>query len=478
MKDSAGNEAVEVTRTVVVQAKASLDPFGKAEVKPYVPVTLYGKVRIGEVAASEGDVVAVWVGDEMRGKVQIQFVVGGVAYLTLPIYAEQDGEKTNRFKLWDQSSGEVYELGKVMELSIGGTIGSAEELVELDFGGGGDEVAPVIELLGEAEVTVELGSEYEDAGAKATDGVDGDLSGSIVVQSNVDTAQVGSYRVSYNVKDSAGNEAVEVVRDVLVDPFGVPVVYANKWATVLGQVIVNGASAGEGDVVGIYVGDELRGKLRVQFIGGNAWLSNARVQSAGIEETVRFKLYDNSIGVIVEKSGSSASIEPGKVVGTFGDPFFIHMDSKAPIIELLGEAQVTVELGSEYEDEGVKATDVVEGDLSGSIVVVNNVDTARPGTYRVSYNVQDSAGNAAAEVVRVVVVKPRLVETLSLDVVQRKPFTFRFTTQIGVLYKVEVSEDLQKWIKVKEIKGTDGIVQFTDDRSINESAQFYRLRMQ
>jgi hypothetical protein len=100
------------------------------------------------------------------------------------------------------------------------------------------------------------------------------------------------------------------------------------------------------------------------------------------------------------------------------------MDSKAPIIELLGEAQVTVELGSEYEDEGVKATDVVEGDLSGSIVVVNNVDTARPGTYRVSYNVQDSAGNAAAEVVRVVVVKPRLVETLSLDVVQRKPFTF------------------------------------------------------
>ena len=274
----------------IVPAAGSCDPFGKAEVKPYVPVTLYGKVRIGEVAASEGDVVAVWVGDEMRGKVQIQFVVGGVAYLTLPIYAEQDGEKTNRFKLWDQSSGELYELGKVMELSIGGTIGSAQELVELDFGGGGDGVAPVIELL--------------------------------------------------------------------------------------------------------------------------------------------------------------------------------------------GEAQVTVELGSEYEDEGGKATDVVEGDLSGSIVVVNNVDTARPGTYRVSYNVQDSAGNAAAEVVRVVVVKPRLVETLSLDVVQRKPFTFRFTTQIGVLYKVEVSEDLQKWIKVKEINGTDGIVQFTDDRNINESAQFYRLRMQ
>ncbi|MDP7653869.1 MAG: hypothetical protein QF757_04250, partial [Candidatus Marinimicrobia bacterium] len=96
---------------------------------------------------------------------------------------------------------------------------------------------------------------------------------------------------------------------------------------------------------------------------------------------------------------------------------------------------------------------------------------------RVSYNVQDSAGNVAVEVVRVVEVKPRLVETLSLDVVQRQPFTFKFMAQIGRIYEVEVSGDLQKWIKVKEINGTDGTVKFADDRNINESVQFYRLRM-
>ncbi len=351
----------------IVPAAGSCDPFGKAEVKPYVPVTLYGRVRVGEVAASEGDVVAVWVGEEMRGKVQIQFVVGDVAYLTLPIYAEQEGEKTNRFKLWDQSSDEVHELGRVMELSIGGTIGSAEELVELDFGVEGDKVAPVIELLGEEKVVVELGADYEDAGAKATDSVDGTLT--VISVSTVNTDAVGIYTVTYSVKDAAGNEAVEVTRTVEV------------------------------------------------------------------------------------------------------------VDTTKPVIELLGNASETVEVGSGYEDAGAMATDGVDGDLSRSIVVQSHVDTARPGIYRVSYNVQDSAGNVAVEVVRVVEVKPRLVETLSLDVVQRQPFTFKFMAQIGRIYEVEVSGDLQKWIKVKEINGTDGTVKFADDRNINESVQFYRLRM-
>jgi len=264
-----------------------------------------------------------------------------------------------------------------------------------------------------------------------------------------------------------------------VDPFGIPVVYENKWATVLGQVNINGASAGEGDVVGIYVGDELRGKLEIQLIGGNAWLSNARIHSAGIEETVHFKVYDKSVGVIVEKSGTRAKIESGKVVGKFNEPFFIQMDTESPIIDMRGKPEVTVEVGSEYVETGVRVSDRVDGDLSGSIVVVSNVDTTKPGTYRVRYNVRDSAGNAAAEVVRVVVVKPRLEEEiLSLEVAQRQPLAFKFMAQIGMIYDVEVSEDLQKWIKFKEINGNGEIMQFTDDRNINENAQFYRLKIQ
>ena len=79
-----------------------------------------------------------------------------------------------------------------------------------------DTTAPVITLVGTAVVTVEAGSEYADAGANARDSVDGDLSGKIKVSGEVDTSEVGSYTVSYTVKDGVGNEAEEVTRLVVV----------------------------------------------------------------------------------------------------------------------------------------------------------------------------------------------------------------------------------------------------------------------
>ena len=144
-----------------------------------------------------------------------------------------------------------------MELSIGGTIGSAEELVELDFGVEGDKVAPVIELLGEEKVVVELGADYEDAGAKATDSVDGTLT--VISVSTVNTDAVGIYTVTYSVKDAAGNEAVEVTRTVEVqakmslDPFGKAEVKPYVPVTLYGRVRVGEVAASEGDVVAVWV---------------------------------------------------------------------------------------------------------------------------------------------------------------------------------------------------------------------------------
>ena len=80
-----------------------------------------------------------------------------------------------------------------------------------------DTTAPVITLTGNATETLTVGDTYTDAGATATDDVDGDLTSSIVVVSNVDTSTVGSYSVTYNVSDAAGNPATEVVRTVNVE---------------------------------------------------------------------------------------------------------------------------------------------------------------------------------------------------------------------------------------------------------------------
>ena len=79
-----------------------------------------------------------------------------------------------------------------------------------------DSIAPVITLLGDNPAEAVEGSTYTDAGATASDDVDGDLTDSIVVVSNVDTSAVGSYTVTYNVSDANGNAAEEVVRTVNV----------------------------------------------------------------------------------------------------------------------------------------------------------------------------------------------------------------------------------------------------------------------
>ena len=145
-----------------------------------------------------------------------------------------------------------------------------------------DTTAPVITLTGSAAVTVEVGGTYTEAGASASDNVDGDLTGSIVVGSTVDTTTVGSYTVTYNVSDAAGNAAVEVVRTVTVvevvagENLGNVKTYTNIATTLIGQVTIDGEAAGVGDIVGIYVGEELRGKNEVIV---NGW--DSLVECAG-----------------------------------------------------------------------------------------------------------------------------------------------------------------------------------------------------
>jgi len=82
-----------------------------------------------------------------------------------------------------------------------------------------DSHAPVIQLLGKNPAETGFGYPYNDAGATATDEEDGDITEKIVVTGNVDTGQIGTYNVRYNVTDNDGNKAVEVVREVIVKYF-------------------------------------------------------------------------------------------------------------------------------------------------------------------------------------------------------------------------------------------------------------------
>ena len=106
--------------------------------------------------------------------------------------------------------------------------GSTEPLLFVNatsFGGDGtcdpattDFTPPVISLVGEDPQVITVGDPYVELGATANDDVDGDLTGSIVIDaSGVNTSLTGTYQVTYDVSDTAGNPAVQVVRTVQVD---------------------------------------------------------------------------------------------------------------------------------------------------------------------------------------------------------------------------------------------------------------------
>ena len=87
----------------------------------------------------------------------------------------------------------------------------------LDDGSGTDTTPPVITLNGDAEVNLTQGDAFNDPGATASDNIDGDITGNIVVGGDtVDTNTVGTYIITYNVSDTAGNPATQVTRTVNV----------------------------------------------------------------------------------------------------------------------------------------------------------------------------------------------------------------------------------------------------------------------
>jgi hypothetical protein len=75
---------------------------------------------------------------------------------------------------------------------------------------------PVITLLGNDTATAGIGYPYHDAGAKAHDDEDGDITAKIVTTNTVDTTRLGTYHVLFNVTDNDGNKAVPVMRTVKV----------------------------------------------------------------------------------------------------------------------------------------------------------------------------------------------------------------------------------------------------------------------
>ncbi len=261
-----------------------------------------------------------------------------------------------------------------------------------------DTTAPVITRIGSASVILPLGEVYTDAGATASDNRDGDITVNIVTFDPVDNLTLGTYILTYNVSDAVGNAATQVTRSVEVrnteDPiitFNAPTKISNNSITDIEVVIT--------DNIEISVLD-----INVNYINTTGSFSASencvQTDTATVTCAITINNQEGTGDIQVEAQDTSGNSDTNTEIG------FV-IDTTAPTLTLNGLASVTLTQGDIYTDAGASANDSREGNLTGSIVTTSNVNSIAPGTYSVRYNVSDTAGNAATELVRTVVIEKK-----------------------------------------------------------------------
>ena len=290
---------------------------------------------------------------------------------------------------WDDCDGDISEhvevdisaldLGNAGEYQVyysatdssGNTSDSVTRYVQVV-----DTSPPVITLIGDSEIVVECGDPYDEQGADAWDECDDDVSDEVVIGGDeVNVNRTGTYVITYNVSDEAGNPADEVIRIVRVVDTTPPEI------SLLGddEVIVECGDLYED--AGATASDHCDGDLTEAIVTAG----EVDVNTVG-EYVITYDVADGA-GHEAETVERVIRVE----------------DTTPPVITLLGDAEITLDICASYDDAGAEAWDDCDGDLTAAIVVEgDDLDTTSPGEHTVTYNVSDNEGNAAEEVARTV----------------------------------------------------------------------------
>lgn len=90
-------------------------------------------------------------------------------------------------------------------------------------------------------------------------------------------------------------------------------------------------------------------------------------------------------------------------------------DTTLPVVTLVGNNPMQVDLGGSFTDPGATANDDVSGDLTDAIVVTGSVNANLASTYTLTYSATDEAGNTgtATRTVNVAATRANYVGTFS-----------------------------------------------------------------
>ena len=231
-----------------------------------------------------------------------------------------------------------------------------------------DTTAPVITLIGDATVYHKQNTTYTDAGASATDDVNGVVTVTNDSDSQVNTSAEGNYTVTYTASDEAGNTAT-ATRTVIVDGTA-PVI------TLIGDATVY-----------VNIANPTYNELNATADTGET------VQIAG--DIVDINTADGVYTVTYNCTDASGNVAT-EVTRT------VIVDKTRPVISLNGDATVNVDHNGTYTELSATSDGGETVTIGGPIV-----NTSVPAqTYTVTYNSTDVAGNTAIEVTRTVIIGP------------------------------------------------------------------------
>ena len=333
--DAAGNAAAQVTRTITVEDTT-------------IPViTLNGDTNItheaGDVYTDAG---AVW-NDIVDGEGNVTGV--GEVNVLVP------GSYTITFEHTDAAGNEAVQVTRTVNVV--------------------DTTIPVITIHGDANITHEAGDVYTDAGAVWNDIVDGE--GNVTGVGEVNVLVPGSYTITFNHTDTAGNEAVQVTRTVNAVDTTIPVITLNGDANITHE----GGSA--------YTDAQASWRDIVDGEGTVSATGEVDVMVPGIY--VIYYNFTDSSGNAAEQVTRSIEV----------------VDTTAPVIELLGEENMSIYVWTDFIDPWVEAYDAVDGNLTAQVEKIGRVLNDFPGEYDLAYVLTDSSGNRAQAVTRKVIVENR-----------------------------------------------------------------------
>jgi len=209
-------------------------------------------------------------------------------------------------------------------------------------------------LLGGTPIQYEAGTLFVDPGVVGTDSQDGDITDHVKSSGSVNTIKEGSYSLTYSVKNSAGRSASTIRIVNVVDSID----------ACQDEPCVHGTCR---DHIGGY-----SCSCSVEFYGENCDTERPGEMLLGVVS-------------LLDVDGLDVS----------------DYSSTAATIVLQGVAALQHEAGTPYVEPGVSATDLIDGDLTSSIVVSGTVATGVLGSTVLTYAVTNTAGKTAS-VTRVV----------------------------------------------------------------------------